>query len=83
MFELTIHLNDKEASIAENYMQLGFLAPDDLVAAALRLFYLHHEQNTLRLQESASLYAEIYAEDDDVRALTESATAYYPSENLV
>ena len=83
MFELTVHLNDKEAAIAENHAQLGFSAPDELVAAALRLFYLRHQQNALRLQESAALYAEIYAEDDDTQSLTESATAHFPSERLL
>lgn len=80
MSEITLYLAEEETAIAENYAQLGFANQSELIAAALQLLQRHQEQSQFELQESAELYAEVYAEDTDLRDLTTSALPALPSE---
>ena len=57
----------------ERFSQYGFKKQEDLVNEALERLRRDLEQESL--EESADLYAEIYAEDEDLQELTESALA--------
>jgi hypothetical protein len=77
---LTLHLPPAEAAIADDYARLGFADRNELVAAALRLLQEHRNKGGVALQESAALYAEVYADDAELRELTSSALTDCASE---
>jgi hypothetical protein len=59
-----------------NYQQYGFKDKNALVQAALLQYMRECQQR--ELEESAALYAEVYAEGADLNALTESAIEGWP-----
>jgi hypothetical protein len=77
---LTLHLPPTEAAIADDFARLGFADQNELVAAALRLLKEHRNKSGIALQESAALYAEVYADDYELQELTSSALTTLPSE---
>lgn len=59
-----------------DHQRYGFKDKSAMVRAALR--QLQQEIELRSLNQSAELYAEIYAEDADIRELTEAALAEWP-----
>lgn len=59
-----------------HYRQYGFKDKSAMVQAAL--LQLQRDIEERQLRESAALYAEVYAEDDDLRGLTDSAIGGWP-----
>ncbi len=69
----TIIIDEKQADFLEKFSQYGFKKQEDLVNEALER--LRQDLERKSLEESADLYAEIYAEDNDLQELTELALA--------
>ena len=59
-----------------NYQQYGFKDRSSLVRAALTR--LKEERERHLLEQSADLYAALYAEDSDLQELTDDALAGWP-----
>lgn len=59
-----------------NYQQYGFKDRSSLVRAALTR--LKEERERYLLEQSADLYAALYAEDADLQELTDDALAGWP-----
>nr|AGC72702.1 hypothetical protein [uncultured bacterium A1Q1_fos_2111] len=59
-----------------NYKRYGFKDKSSMVRAAL--LQLQEEIEQEKLQQSADLYAELYAEDAELFELTEAAVADWP-----
>jgi metal-responsive CopG/Arc/MetJ family transcriptional regulator len=76
MQQAKFSLTDTLVEFVNNYQQYGFKDKSALVQAAL-LQYMR-ERHQRELEESAALYAEVYAEDADLKALTESAIEDWP-----
>ena len=69
----TVSIDEKQADFLEKFSQYGFQTQNDLVSEALER--LRRDLEKQSLEESASLYAEIYAQDEDLQELTEMALA--------
>lgn len=69
----TIAIDENQVDFLRRFSQYGFKNQDELVKEALSRLRRDLEQKTL--EESANLYAEIYAEDEDLQELAESALA--------
>ncbi len=69
----TIAIDENQIDFLKKYSQYGFKTQDELVKEALSRLRDDLEQESL--EQSASLYAEIYADDEDLQELTESALA--------
>jgi hypothetical protein len=67
----TLVIDEKQSDFIEKFSQYGFKKQEDLVNEALERLRLDLEQKTLEM--SANLYAEIYAEDQELQLLTELA----------
>lgn len=76
MQQTKVSLSEPLEEFLGHYKQYGFKDRSAMVRAALMLMKQELEQHQLR--ESAALYAEVYAEDAELRALTASATAGWP-----
>lgn len=63
-------LEDGQVRFLNNYRLYGFEDPSSMVRAALNL--LKKGLDIQRLKQSADLYAELYAEDAELRALAET-----------
>jgi hypothetical protein len=63
-------LDDGQLRFLNDYRHYGFDDPSSMVRAALNL--LKKGLDLQRLKQSADLYAELYAEDADIRALAET-----------
>jgi hypothetical protein len=59
-----------------NYHVYGFKDKSSMVRAALS--YLKEELELQSLKQSADLYAEVYAEDSELKELTETAISGWP-----
>ncbi|TAE31385.1 MAG: hypothetical protein EAZ92_02855 [Candidatus Kapaibacterium sp.] len=89
MSSLTLTLAQEEIAFTQRYAQLGFSSESEVVAAALRLLQArmlgeepHHATlENSALENSATLYAEVYAEDIDLQELTASACTSLETEN--
>jgi hypothetical protein len=62
----------------ESYQKYGFKDANELVKKAIKLLELALEAE--QLEESAALYAEIYAEDTELQELAESGLEEWPIE---
>jgi hypothetical protein len=69
----TISIDESQIDFLKNFSLYGFQNQEELVKEALNR--LRRDLEKKSLAESANLYAEIYAEDSDLRQLTESALA--------
>ena len=72
MFQ-TISIDEKQSDFLERFSQYGFKKQEDLVNEALERLRRDLEPETLEV--SAILYAEIYAEDEELQELTKSVLA--------
>lgn len=58
------------------YKRYGFKDKSDMVRTALA--HLHEELEQQSLRDSATLYAEVYEDDQELRTLTNSAISGWP-----
>lgn len=76
MQQAKFSLSEPLLDFLSHYRQYGFKDKSAMVQAAL--LHLQHDIEQHQLRESAALYAEVYAEDDDLRELTDSAVDGWP-----
>lgn len=76
MRQAKFSLSQSQMEFINRYKTWGFPDRSTLVREALDQMKARMDQE--RLAESARLYAEIYAEDEDLRDLTEAAIADWP-----
>jgi hypothetical protein len=76
MRQVELHLPEPLLEFLSHYRQYGFQDKSAMVQAAL--LHLQHDIEQRQLRESAALYTEVYAEDDDLRELTDVALAVWP-----
>ncbi len=76
MIQAKFTIDSSQAIFLDHFRHYGFKDKSALVRAALQQFQQALEQQ--QLIESANLYAEIYAEDEDLQALTEVAIVGWP-----
>jgi hypothetical protein len=67
---------EDEVEFLSNYKEYGFKDKSAMVRESLNL--LREKLESQRLRESAELYAETYAEDSELRALTDAALKEWP-----
>jgi len=67
----TIAVDDNHAEFLKRFSRYGFKSQDDLVKEALNRLRLEFERQSL--EESANLYAQIYADDAELREITQLA----------
>lgn len=71
MTRAEVELEDVQMRFLNDYNLYGFDDPSSMVRAALNL--LKKALDLQRLRQSANLYAELYTEDAETRALTNTA----------
>mgnify|MGYP000899922544 CR=1 FL=1 len=76
MPQVELNLPEPLLDFLNHYRQYGFKDKSAMVQAALLDLQRDIEQR--QLLESATLYADVYAEDDDLPELTNSALAGWP-----
>lgn len=76
MQQLKISLEDPQIEFVNRFRDLGYKDKSALVRAAIQ--FLAEEFARTRLEESADLYAELYATDDELRELTEAPIEGWP-----
>ena len=69
-------VREKQAQFVNRFKSYGFKDKSELVRVALDRLETELEQENLR--KSASLYAEIYADDQELKELTDSALSGWP-----
>jgi hypothetical protein len=67
---------ENQIEFLNNYKDYGFKDKSALVRESLNL--LREKLESQKLRESADLYAEIYMEDSELKALTDSAAQGWP-----
>lgn len=73
MIQAKFDLDESQFEFLNQFEQYGFRNESELIRTALTR--LQQELQRERLEESATLYAELYAEDEEVRSLTEAGVA--------
>lgn len=76
MIQIKVSLEESQQAFLEHYRTYGFKDKSDMVRTALNRLQAELEAHLLR--ESADLYAVLYAEDADLRELTETAVSEWP-----
>ncbi len=76
MQQAKVSLTDEQAEFVNQYALLGYRDKSSLVREALD--GLRRELTQRRLRQSADLYAEQYAGDEDLRRLTGQALEGWP-----
>ena len=76
--EYTFKLDDSIGQFVEQFQDYGFQDSRELVMAALKR--LRSALESSKLEESATLYAEIYEEEPELQALTEAGLEEWPKE---
>lgn len=76
MGQVKFSFRESQEEFISRYKAYGFKDRSAMVRAALNHFRTALEKEGLK--ESASLYAELYAEDRELKALTESALSGWP-----
>ncbi len=76
MRQVELNLPEPLLEFLSHHRQYGFKDTSAMVQAALLNLQRDIEQR--RLLESAALYADVYAEDDDLQELTHNALAGWP-----
>ena len=73
MVQAQFNLDESLWTFVQQSWQYGFQNQDELIRVALGKL----QQELYLLEMSADLYAEVYAEDADLQALTDSAIAVW------
>jgi hypothetical protein len=76
MQQAKFSLSEPLLEFLSHYKQYGFKDKSAMVQAALQR--MQHEIEQRQLRESAALYAEVYAEDAELRELTDIAISGWP-----
>lgn len=76
MGQIKFSFRENQEEFISHYKTYGFKDKSAMVRAALDCFKTILEKE--KLKESASLYAEIYAEDQGLKELTDSALSGWP-----
>ncbi|MBN1906334.1 MAG: hypothetical protein JW927_14680 [Deltaproteobacteria bacterium] len=71
MIQAKFTIKESHIEFIEQYKQYGFKDKSDVVRAALD--HLSSELAKQRLMESATLYAEVYEEDDETKEWTDAS----------
>ena len=77
MLQAKFSLDESHVQFLAQFRRHGFKDKSDVVRNALDL--LRIELAHQRLRESADLYAEVYANDDETQEWTDSALAEWPT----
>lgn len=77
MIQAKFSLEESHIQFLAQCKQYGFKDKSDVVRTALDRLYTELAQQ--RLCESAELYAEVYAEDDETQEWTEAALSEWPT----
>ena len=78
MIQAKFNLEESHIRFLEHCKAYGFKDQSEAVRSALDKLCLDMEEQERGLRESAALYAETYAEEAELKALTESAIADWP-----
>ncbi|MCL1469527.1 hypothetical protein [Argonema antarcticum] len=78
MKEQRFELDDSTIKFLDRCQEYGFQNPGEVVITALQKLQLSLEADNL--QESATLYAEIYERDRELQELTEAGLEEWPKE---
>jgi hypothetical protein len=76
MGQVKFSFRESQEKFITNYKLYGFKDKSAMVRAALDFFQAALEKE--KLKESASLYAEIYVQDQELKELTDSALEGWP-----
>ena len=76
MQQAKVSLTDSLIEFLSHYRQYGFKDKSSMVQTAL--LQMKQEMERRQLNESAALYAEVYAVDDELQKLTGSAVSGWP-----
>jgi len=76
MIQAKFSLNEKHIEFLNQYKKYGFKDKSSVIRTAINK--LEKELEILKLKQSADLYSEIYAEDDELRDITEDAIDGWP-----
>lgn len=76
MIQAKFSLNEKHVEFLNQYKKYGFKDKSSVIRTAINK--LEKELEILKLKQSADLYSEIYAEDDELRDITEDAIGGWP-----
>jgi hypothetical protein len=76
MGQVKFSFRESQEEFIGRYKEYGFKDRSAMVRAALNHFRAALEKEDLK--KSASLYAELYAEDQELKALTDSALSGWP-----
>jgi len=77
MIQAKFSLEESHIQFLEQCKRYGFKDKSDVVRTALDRLYT--ELARQRLCESADLYAEVYADDDETQAWTDAALSEWPT----
>jgi len=76
MLQAKFSVEETHAHFLRNFKAYGFKDKSSMLRTAIDHFKKEMELESLR--KSADLYSEIYAEDDDLKELTETAVTGWP-----
>ncbi len=76
MLQAKFSLKEPQARFLNKYKTYGFKDKSSMIRAAID--HLKKELELERLRESADLYSELYAEDNDLKEITEAAINGWP-----
>ena len=76
MLQAKFSLEEPQARFLNKYKTYGFKDKSAMIRAAIE--QLKKELELERLRESADLYSELYAEDNDLKEITEAAINGWP-----
>jgi hypothetical protein len=76
MGQVKFSFRESQEEFINRYRDYGFKDKSAMVRAALNHFRTAMDKEDLK--KSASLYAELYAEDQELKALTDSAVLEWP-----
>ena len=76
MQQTKVSLEDPQVEFVNRFKDLGYKDKSALVRAAIQ--YLAEEYERTLLEQSADLYAELYATDNELRELTEATIEGWP-----
>ena len=76
MVQTKISISNEQYMFVNNFKSFGFKNKSSMFRKALNLLIAEHKKK--QLAKSAQLYAEIYATDNDLQELVESAISNWP-----
>ncbi len=76
MLQAKFSVEEAQARFLRDFRSYGFRDKSAMLRAAIEHF--RREMELVRLRKSADLYAEIYADDGDLKELTEAAATGWP-----